>query len=256
MRNFTIPTILLCTMSLFNQAAMDTHEEHDAMYRTCFCNNDYRKELTDLPDNLLDACQKSGVDPKTIHVFNQNSDIGAHTVGNNIMLGNAFWTFDKDTQSWEFAHELSHVKHKDSVQLFNEQKNLVDFQIGSSTGAGFILTGQILSKHLYNLPPLQRVKVLAGTCGLLVIANIAALHRYYSKSQVMELRANDEAAQAMGAEAGIALCRKLRYERDHGTNANIKDRLHVYKEWLGFCTHGSHELRIERLQAFAKSCPS
>ncbi len=52
----------------------------------------------------------------------------------------------------------------------------------------------------------------------------------------------------MGTDAAIAFTKKSRWLRDHGQNTNINQRLHVYKDWLGFCIHGSQELQLARLE--------
>ena len=222
----------------------DSNEEHDIYYRQFYCNNEARKAITDLPEHLTTACHQMGVDPKTIHVFQEDTDPGysAHSIGNNIILNNGFWKIDgQETQAWYFAHELSHVKHRDTERFWQLNDTLVDFQIISSLVTALALICQIGLGYI-------KMPALLGTLALYGSVNIVALYTYYQLIQDFELRANDEAAKAIGTDAAIAYTKESRWLRDHAQNANIYNRLQVYKDWLGFCHHGSYELQINRMK--------
>ena len=117
-----------------NIIAMDSDKEHDINFRNLYCNTENRRAVPQLPQHLIDACEKMNVDPQDIHVFQEpyNGNYLAFTVGKNIVLKKNFWNLYEKTQAWYFAHELSHVKHQDTKNYWDLQKNLVDFHIGSS----------------------------------------------------------------------------------------------------------------------------
>jgi hypothetical protein len=240
--------LLCCTTFLLNYA-LGMDEQHEKNFRKFFCNETYkRKEITELPAHLVDVCKKSGIDPANIYVFDEDIDVhcadaAAWSFGNNIMLNKNFRNFDEATQAWYFAHELSHVKHKDIEPFLKQNMAIVDFQIVSSITALLCLTLQYLYKNSMHL---SRIMAIGGLWGL---ANTVFMYTRYAKSQAIELRANDEATKIVGAEVAINLLHEYRWLRDHGQNPSIKNRLNVYKHWLGFCTHGSYELQIERLKS-------
>ena len=245
---FSIGLALTFFCSTFSYASViDLEKEHDANYRKFFCNTEKITAVTDLPDHLIEACKKSGIDPQDIHVFEEDCDGSycAYTIGSNIVLNKEFWQLDVDTQAWYFAHELSHFKHKDTERLWNYQGYLVDFQIASSATALIIALAQVAIKKWDSLP------ALAGTTAFWGLANIAALHLFYAYVQKFELRANDAAAHAVGTDAAIRFLKEVRWKRDYGENANVRQRLNIYKTWLGFCNHGSEELQLARMEAIA-----
>lgn len=234
----------LAVTVFFNTISIDLNQEHDANFRKFFCNNQYREALTELPAHLVDACKKSGIDSQNIHVFKENrgANYRAYTVGSNIMLINGFWKLDNETQAWYFAHELSHVKHGDTDRLWKLREYITDFQIGSSAVAILNVARLAAVKKMQSLPS------IVTTAGIWGVANIVALRMYYKNIQVFELRANDEAAKAVGTDAAIKLLKEDLWRRNYGQNLTIAQRLHIYKELLGFCDHGSHELQLSRLE--------
>lgn len=222
---------------------MSAEQEHDVYFRKNFCNNDFRSEIKELPEHLVDACHKMNIDPKEIHVFKEDSNPSycAHAIGANIMLTNGFWKLDKEKQTWYFAHELSHVKHQDTEPVLKNQKRLVDFHIISSGITGALVAAQVYCKRLTLYKTIHQL-------GALGAANIAALYAYYQTSQQREFRANDEASRAVGTDAAIEFMKEARWKRDHSQNITIHHRLSVYKTWLGFNEHASCEAELAELE--------
>lgn len=227
----------------------NSHQEHSRNFRKFFCGDEHkRKAVTELPAHLVDVCKKMGVESDAIYVFDQDTkvepnDAAAFSFGNNIILNKNFWKFDDATQAWYFAHELSHVKHNDIEPFLKQRVELIDVQIGSSLAALGCMGLQLLKRRSVNVTDLVKVGSLWGA------VNVVFLYANYAKFQALELRANDEATQAVGVNAAIPLLQEYRWLRDHGKNPTIKRRLQDCLNRLGFCTHGSLELQIERLKA-------
>lgn len=253
-----IMSLALCTM-LSTAAHVNPEVPCDFYFRKLYCDVPYcndkfkRSSVTELPEHLIEACQKSDVNPADIHVFNEDSYttlFAAYTIGSNIVLTNRFWQFDEDVQTWYFAHELSHTKHDNNTDLvWQLNHKLVDFQIGSSAVATTGVAAQLLIKKMRNIP------AVIGTVCIWGLTNIAALYNYYQKHQEIELRANDDASRAVGPEAEIKVTHQLIWERNAGNKAII-NRLEYYANRLGFCTHGSLEVQLARLEKIKKEMES
>lgn len=245
-----ITSLLLCTI-LSTTAHINPDIINDCYYRNVFCNNDVRSPITELPEHLAEACQKSNVNPNDIHVFNEDSyNPGiAHSIGSNIMLSKIFWTLDKETQTWLFAHELSHAKHDHIGNIWELQHKVVDFQIGSSLVALAMAAAQCATKNIRTLP------AIIGTVCMWSLANIAAQYAYFNKIKKMESRADLEASKAVGPEGGIKSVKAAIWERHFGTHT-MWQRFHYYKELLGFCQHGSVYSRLARLEKIKKEMES
>jgi hypothetical protein len=247
-----ITSLLLCTI-----LAATAHEKPevpcDFYFRKLYCNDEFKRSpITELPEYLIDACEKSGVNPADIHVFNEDSYtplFAAHTVGSNIMLTNRFWQFDEDVQAWYFAHELSHTKYDNTDSFWQANHKLVDFQIGSTAVGTASVTAQLLIKKIRNIP------AVIGTVCIWGLANVAALYDYYQKNQEIELRANDDASRAVGPEAGIKVTHQHIWDRNAGNKSTI-NRLEYYADQLGFSTHGSLEVQLARLEKIKKEMES
>lgn len=199
-------------------------------------------EITDLPKHLKKVIEKSSLDQQTLHVFvSKEFNIYAAYSNYTIGLPEYFFDFTQDEQAVLFAHELSHIKHKDAgVEIYgNLERTLSDFQIANT-----LLFSLCLAACAYQskLTP----KSLAHILTVAATTNIAALYYYFQKKRIFEIRADREAAQIVGTQSSIDLTKKWILAKKHDST-DLYNRIKYYLEYLGFSDHPTDEERLAML---------
>ncbi len=243
--------VLLFCLSIRANNIPDTHNplsyENKCLYfRDFFSDVGKRKEIKDLPEHLKKVCDTMGIDPKTIYVFEDETGNGGWAFGDNVILKRTFSKFNNEEQASIFAHELSHIKHKDCMTKKKLNNKIIDFETQSSIVAVFAVGSQIVYKKLKCLP---RVLMCSGTWA---IANSIASYLYYQQLQKMEHRADFESAKAVGPDAGISWLKKDIFLREYWNDNTIHERVNFFLSQIGFSVHGTNEQRIHLLEQFKK----